>query len=166
MIDPPLHIFVFFCFSHVSFSVFLPYTPSQFLCFWDQRYPFLIFIITSIMSAGQEGKSLSERIETPSISKDAAKKIALLEQEFISADVEQCMFFISILRCYGLVMYMLTKLQCAGPFPSCAPCTRSETRSSPPPRSRMTSGSVFSPTRPLRSMSMSCPPTPPSWALL
>lgn len=53
------------------------------------------------MSAGQEGKSLSERIETPSISKDAAKKIALLEQEFISADVEQCMFFISILRCCG-----------------------------------------------------------------
>lgn len=54
------------------------------------------------MSAGQEGKSLSERIETPSISKDAAKKIALLEQEFISADVEQCMFmFFSILCCVG-----------------------------------------------------------------
>lgn len=52
------------------------------------------------MSAGQEGKSLSERVEVPSISKDAAKKIALLEQEFISADVEQRMF-ISILHCFG-----------------------------------------------------------------
>lgn len=52
------------------------------------------------MSAGQEGKSLSERIGTPSISKDATKKIALLEQEFISAEVEQCKFF-SILCCVG-----------------------------------------------------------------
>lgn len=102
MIYSPLHIFIF-CFSPVSFSVFLPYTPLNSFVFWNQRYPFPIFIIiTSIMSAGQEGKSLSERIETPSISKDAAKKIALLEQEFISADVEQCMFmFFSILCCVG-----------------------------------------------------------------
>lgn len=100
MIDPPLHIFVFSVFLTFLFLFFF-HIPPQFLCFWNQRYPFLIFIITSIMSAGLEGKSLSERIETPSISKDAAKKIALLEQEFISADVEQCMFFISILRCCG-----------------------------------------------------------------
>lgn len=45
------------------------------------------------MSAEQEAKSLGERVEVPGLSKDAAKKIAHLEQEFIRAEVEQCMPF-------------------------------------------------------------------------
>ncbi|BCR89548.1 histone chaperone napB [Aspergillus chevalieri] len=40
------------------------------------------------MSAGQE-KPLAERIEVPGVSKEAAKKISHLEQEFIRAEVEQ-----------------------------------------------------------------------------
>lgn len=43
------------------------------------------------MSAGQE-KPLAERIEVPGVSKEAAKKISHLEQEFIRAEVEQRMF--------------------------------------------------------------------------
>lgn len=94
----------YFCFSFFSrlfsFSVFFHIPPSIPL-FLEYKIPFSHFYyITRIMSAGQEGKSLSERVEVPSISKDAAKKIALLEQEFISADVEQRMF-ISILHCFG-----------------------------------------------------------------
>lgn len=44
-----------------------------------------------IMSAGQE-KPLAERVEVPGVSKEAAKKISHLEQEFIRAEVEQRMF--------------------------------------------------------------------------
>lgn len=47
------------------------------------------------MSA-EDGKSLSEHVEVPGISKDAAKKIALLEQEFINAEVEQRMYTLLI----------------------------------------------------------------------
>lgn len=45
------------------------------------------------MSAEQEAKSLGERVEVPGLSKDAAKKIAHLEQEFVRAEVEQCTSF-------------------------------------------------------------------------
>lgn len=47
------------------------------------------------MSA-EDGKSLSERVEVPGISKEAAKKIALLEQEFINAEVEQRMYTLQL----------------------------------------------------------------------
>lgn len=43
------------------------------------------------MSA-EDTKPLAERVEVPGISKDAAKKIALLEREFINAEVEQRMY--------------------------------------------------------------------------
>ena len=93
-------IFLFFVFLPFLFLFFFHIPPSIPL-FLEYKIPFSHFYyITRIMSAGQEGKSLSERVEVPSISKDAAKKIALLEQEFISADVEQRMF-ISILHCFG-----------------------------------------------------------------
>ena len=46
----------------------------------------------------EEQKSLAERIEVPDIPKAAAKKIALLEQQFLRAEVEQCLssFFLSL----------------------------------------------------------------------
>lgn len=53
------------------------------------------------MSA-EDAKSLSERIEVPGISKEAAKKIALLEQEFINAEVEQRMYTLQLNLCYVL----------------------------------------------------------------
>lgn len=39
-----------------------------------------------------QGKSLEERIEFPSIPKEAAKKIARLEEEFTRTEVDQCLF--------------------------------------------------------------------------
>ena len=39
-----------------------------------------------------QGKTLEERIEFPSIPKDAAKKIARVEEEFTRAEVDQCLF--------------------------------------------------------------------------
>lgn len=43
------------------------------------------------MSAGQENL-----VEIPTVSKEAAKKISHLEQEFIRAEVEQRMYFRSM----------------------------------------------------------------------
>lgn len=43
------------------------------------------------MSNGED-QSLLERVEVPSIPREAAKKIAILEEEFIRAEVEQCRF--------------------------------------------------------------------------
>lgn len=45
------------------------------------------------MSNGAEDQSLLERVEFPTIPKDAAKKIAHLQEEFIRAEVEQCKSF-------------------------------------------------------------------------
>lgn len=39
-----------------------------------------------------EDKSLLERVEFPAIPKDAAKKIAHLQEEFLRVEVEQRMF--------------------------------------------------------------------------
>ncbi|KAL1970732.1 hypothetical protein VTN77DRAFT_2566 [Rasamsonia byssochlamydoides] len=47
---------------------------------------------------GNEGKSLFERIEAPSIPKEAGRKIAQLEQEFIRAEVEQLRKTIPLMR--------------------------------------------------------------------
>jgi hypothetical protein len=43
-------------------------------------------------NSSNEGKSLFDRIEFPSIPKGAGRKIAQLEQEFIRAEVEQCKY--------------------------------------------------------------------------
>lgn len=75
------------------------------------------------MSA-EDGKSLSERVEVPGISKEAAKKIELLEQEFINAEVEQRMY--TLLNLYYVPRILVAnyetneKKQCVSPFLSCA----------------------------------------------
>lgn len=46
------------------------------------------------MSAEEQNQSLLERIQRPEVSKETQKKIALVEQEFIQAEVEQREFFI------------------------------------------------------------------------
>lgn len=58
----------------------------MFFVLCNEIYPYLI-----IMSAGQENL-----VEMPTVSKEAAKKISHLEQEFIRAEVEQRMFFRSM----------------------------------------------------------------------
>jgi hypothetical protein len=40
-------------------------------------------------------QSLLDRVEMPSIPEAAMKKIAVLEEQFSRAEVEQCMFMIS-----------------------------------------------------------------------
>lgn len=57
-----------------------------------------------------QGKSLEERIEMPSIPKEAAQKISRIEEELNRAEVEQCLspffniFFLSTLLVLGFVM--------------------------------------------------------------
>lgn len=51
-------------------------------------------------------QSLLDRVEMPSIPEAAMKKIAILEEQFSRAEVEQCMFLIPsslslCLFCYG-----------------------------------------------------------------
>lgn len=41
----------------------------------------------------QANTSLLERIQRPEVSKETAKKISLIEEQFARAEVEQCMFF-------------------------------------------------------------------------
>lgn len=52
-----------------------------------------------IMSAEEQqaNTSLLERIQRPEVSKETAKKISLIEEQFARAEVEQCMFFYSFL---------------------------------------------------------------------
>lgn len=40
----------------------------------------------------EQGKSLEDRIEMPSIGPELGKKIARIEEEFTRAEVEQCEF--------------------------------------------------------------------------
>lgn len=47
------------------------------------------------MSAEEANTSLLERIQRPEVSKETAKKISLVEEQFARAEVEQCMFFLS-----------------------------------------------------------------------
>lgn len=47
-----------------------------------------------------EDKSLLERVEFPTIPKDAAKKIAHLQEEFLRAEVEQRTFFLYFDFCF------------------------------------------------------------------
>jgi hypothetical protein len=41
--------------------------------------------------SGDEAPSLFERITLPSIPKEVGRKISQLEQEFVRAEIEQCM---------------------------------------------------------------------------
>lgn len=47
-----------------------------------------------VAKESKEARSLFERIEFPSIPKEAGRKIAQLEQEFIRAEVEQRKWFL------------------------------------------------------------------------
>lgn len=81
----------------VTFFFFLSSYTSLLSLLIHFRYPnscsldFNWILLAHTMSA-ENGMSLSERVEVPGISKEAAKKIALLEQEFINAEVEQRMY--------------------------------------------------------------------------
>lgn len=55
-------------------------------------YPGSNWILLAYIMSAEDTKPLAERVEVPGISKDAAKKIALLEREFINAEVEQRMY--------------------------------------------------------------------------
>ena len=60
------------------------------------------------MSAEEANTSLLERIQRPEVSKETAKKIALIEEEFVRAEVEQCMFLVSFLFfsfCFGYFVH-------------------------------------------------------------
>lgn len=53
--------------------------------------------ITAIIMSAEEQQantSLLERIQRPEVSKETAKKISLIEEQFARAEVEQCMFFL------------------------------------------------------------------------
>lgn len=55
----------------------------------------------------EQGKSLEERIELPSIPKEAAQKISRIEEELNRAEVEQCLsplFILSTLLVPDFVM--------------------------------------------------------------
>lgn len=61
------------------------------------------------MSAEEANTSLLERIQRPEVSKETAKKISLVEEQFARAEVEQCMFF-SFYLSFCLSLFLLIYL--------------------------------------------------------
>jgi hypothetical protein len=55
----------------------------------------------------EEGKSLFDRIEVPSMPKDVARKIALLEHELVEAEIEQRKYFFDLYLFIYIYIYPL-----------------------------------------------------------